>query len=112
MLDQLGSADQDQPRCTGRVSSGGASRLPEMLLPPPNGISTASAATAKSTINCTSASSRRIDDDVRDPRNVSGAEPQQVAHALAVRVHDPVEIVLDGVLRADGVASAHPAARR
>ena len=42
---------------TGRGSSGGASRLPEMLLPPPNGISTASSATATSTIRCTSASS-------------------------------------------------------
>ena len=41
---------------TGRVSSGGACRLPEMLLPPPNGISTALAATARSTTSCTSSS--------------------------------------------------------
>ena len=32
-------------------------RLPEMLLPPPKGMSTASAATARSTIRCTSSSS-------------------------------------------------------
>ena len=55
---------------------------------------------------------RRIDDDVGDSRNVSGSEPQQVAHALAVRMHDPVKIILDGVLGADGPQSAHPAARR
>ena len=41
---------------TGRSSSAGACRLPEMLLPPPNGISTASAATTASTTVWTSAS--------------------------------------------------------
>ena len=54
----------------------------------------------------------RIDDDVGDPRDVAGAQPEQVAQALAVGVHDPVEIVLDGVLGADGLGQLVPAARR
>ena len=42
---------------TSRVSSSGTLRLPEKLVPPPYGMITASAATARSTMSCTSASS-------------------------------------------------------
>ena len=35
-----------------------------------------------------------IDHDVRHARDVAGPNPQQVARALAVRVHDPVKIIL------------------
>ena len=48
----------------------------------------------------------RVDDRVGDAREVGGAQPEEVAQALAVRVHDPVEVVVGDVRRADRVGQA------
>ena len=85
---------------TVRVSSRGASRLPEMLVPPPNGITTASAS---------SAALQDLDDrglvtgphhDVGHPAEVAAALADEVAQALAARVDDAVERVVGDVLLA------------
>ena len=86
----------------GRVSSGGASRLPEMFDPPPNGITTASAssAAASTAATCVLAAGRTT--TVRKPADLAAPVPHKVAQALAAGVDDAVHRVGGHVLGADG----------
>jgi len=43
------------------------------------------------------------DHDVRQSRYITGPYPQQVSQRLAIRVHNPIKIILYDVLRADGL---------
>src|SRR5215204_3411117 len=45
----------------------------------------------------------RIDDHVRDPRDVAGAQPHQISQALAIGLHDPIKVIRVDVVEADGV---------
>ena len=61
-----------------------------MLVPPPNGISTASASSAARRTAATSASSAGPHDGVGQPAELAAALADEVAQALAARVHDAV----------------------
>ena len=87
---------------TVRSSSAGASRLPEMLVPPPNGMSTASASRAARTIASSSGLAAGADDDVGQATDVAGAVADEVAQALAARVDDAVQGVGRDMGGADG----------
>ena len=76
---------------TVRCSCVGASRLPEMLVPPPNGMSTASASRAARMTAATSSSSAGPDDDVREPAEIAATVADEIAQALAAGVDDAVE---------------------
>ena len=86
---------------TVRVSSRGASRLPEMLVPPPNGITTASASSAARRTSATSASVAGAHDDVGDAAEVAAALADEVAQALAAGVDHAVVGVVGDVRLAD-----------
>ena len=83
---------------TVRVSSRGASRLPEMLVPPPNGITTASASSAALEDLDDRGLVAGPDHDVGHPAEVATALPDEVAQALAARVDHAVEGVVGDVL--------------
>ena len=83
---------------TVRVSSRGASRLPEMLVPPPNGITTASASSAALRISTTAVSSPGRTTTSGHSAEVAAALADEVAQALAARVDHTVEGVVGDVL--------------
>ena len=91
---------------TVRASSRGASRLPEMLVPPPNGITTASASSAARSTAVDRGLVARSHDDVGDAAEVAAALAHEVAQALAARVHDAVVGVVGDVAVAGRASSA------